>query len=76
MGVFAVVKLPPGVRRVSQVWQVGPIGPGGGIGRHAFDNDNLKALGFLDVVSGQSTMGLKEHTGLSNREVSIYYLVF
>lgn len=70
LGVFATVRLPPGVMKVGHVWQVGPMRPGGVVGRHEFGSDNLQAVGVLDL-SGQNSVALNtKSSGLSKGEVS------
>ncbi|XP_010908319.1 cytochrome b561 and DOMON domain-containing protein At3g25290 [Elaeis guineensis] len=57
MTLFATVKLPRGVAKMNQAWQVGPSSTGGIPDKHDFGMGNLNAKGTLDVVSGQSSGG-------------------
>ncbi|XP_008778756.2 cytochrome b561 and DOMON domain-containing protein At4g12980-like [Phoenix dactylifera] len=57
MTVFAMLKLPSGVTRMNQAWQVGPSSTDGLPNKHDIGVANLNAKGTLDVVSGQSSGG-------------------
>lgn len=57
MTVFAKLKLPSGVTRMNQAWQVGPSSTDGLPSKHDFGVENLKAKSTLNVVSGQTTGG-------------------
>ncbi|XP_019179947.1 PREDICTED: cytochrome b561 and DOMON domain-containing protein At3g25290-like [Ipomoea nil] len=56
MTIFATVKLPEGSDgNVNQVWQVGnSVVNGESPAKHEFQEENLKALGKLDLVKGES----------------------
>jgi len=78
--IFARVKVPADLvakGKVNQVWQVGPeLGPGGMIGRHAFDSANLASMSSLDLKgdnSGGTISGGDEvNAKIKNRNVSFY----
>lgn len=69
MTVFATIKLPRGVTKMNQVWQVGPSSTGGIPDKHDFGAGNLNAKGSLDVASGQSSGGTDSR--LKERNVSL-----
>lgn len=70
MTVFAMLKLPSGVTRMNQAWQVGPSSTDGLPSKHDFGVENLNAKGTLDVASGQSSRGTDSR--LKEKNVSIY----
>lgn len=79
--IFARVKVPADLvakGKVNQVWQVGPeVGPGGMIGRHAFDPPNLASMSPLDLKgdnSGSTISGGGEvNAKIKNRNVSFLH---
>lgn len=82
--IFARVKVPADLvakGKVNQVWQVGPeLGPGGMIGRHAFDPSNLASMGSLDLKGDNSggtiSGGGEVNAKIKNRNVSFYITSF
>lgn len=82
--IFARIKIPADLAakgKVNQVWQVGPeLGPGGMIGKHAFDPPNLVSKGPLDL-NGDNSGGVISGGGegvskIKNRNVSFLYNKF
>ncbi|KAK9284876.1 hypothetical protein L1049_024056 [Liquidambar formosana] len=55
MIIFATLQIPSSMgTTVNQVWQVGPVS-GGAPGTHPTSGDNVKSMGTVDFLSGQTT---------------------
>ncbi|CAI9089329.1 OLC1v1023888C1 [Oldenlandia corymbosa var. corymbosa] len=65
--IFATLMLHNISTTVNQVWQEGPLTPSGTPGMHPLTGPNMKSMGTLDLLSGESKGSSSGGAGISSR---------
>ncbi|KAJ8648806.1 hypothetical protein MRB53_001829 [Persea americana] len=76
MKIFATVKLPVGMTKVNQVWQVGGSVTNGVPDKHDFKADNMNSKGTLDLLKGESGSSSGGDSRLRKKNVSMIFFFF